>query len=141
MEFVKKHVPRVSHVSSHMGCAEITDEVRALVRRLAREHEIDIAPDDYQVKVVNFNARLATLESCIDSFIAMLDKLDPGKTYLTVEHPGFDTPELRAIHHIGYDNVAQHRQTVTDVWTSPRVRKAIQSRGIELIGYRDLKRH
>lgn len=140
IELVKKHVPRVSHVSSHMGCAEITDEVRALVRQLAREYKIDIATDDYQVKAVNFNARLATVENCIDSFIAMLDKLEPGKTYLTVEHPGLDTPELRAIHHIGYENVAEHRQRVTDVWTSRRVRDAIRSRGIKLIGYRDLKR-
>src|SRR6185295_2709778 len=32
-----KMIPRISHVSSHMGCTGITEEVKALTRRLARE--------------------------------------------------------------------------------------------------------
>ena len=33
-----------------------------------------------------------------------------------------DSPELRAIHHIGYENVADDRQDVTELWTDPEVR-------------------
>jgi hypothetical protein len=66
--------------------------------------------------------------------------LDSDQTYLFVDHPGLDTPELRAIHHIGYDDVAADRQGVTDVWTDPRVREFIRAKGIELISYRDLKK-
>ena len=68
----------------------------------------------------------------------MLEGLVAGKIYMFVDHPGLDTPEMRAIHHVGYENVASDRQGVTDTWTSPRVRDAIKAKGIQLIGYRDL---
>ena len=69
----------------------------------------------------------------------MLRKLESGKTYLFVDHPGLDSPELRAIHHIGYEDVAGDRQGVTDLWTSDEVKKAIGEMGIQLISYADLK--
>ena len=68
------------------------------------------------------------------------NRCSPADTYLFVDHPGLDTPELRAISHIGYENVATDRQGVTDTWTHPRVKAFIKERGIQLISYRDLKR-
>ena len=55
-------------------------------------------------------------------------------------HPGLDTPEVRAIHHLGYPDVALDRQGVTDTMTSPQVKPAIKAKGIQLISYRDLKK-
>ena len=75
----------------------------------------------------------------IQRFMEMLGRLEDDRTYLFVEHPGLDTPELRAIFHTGYEDVAQHRQGVTDVWTSSRVSEHIDALGIQLISYRDLK--
>jgi hypothetical protein len=72
------------------------------------------------------------------SFMKMLDQLQPGKTYLFVDHPGLDSPELRAISHIGYENVAEDRQGVTTVWTDAEVKKIIKSKGIRLLSYKDL---
>ena len=77
-------------------------------------------------------------EEKIASFLRMLEGLEGGKTYLFVDHPGLDSPELRAIHHVGYEEVAIDRQGVTDAWTDPRVMAAVRARGIRLIGYRDL---
>lgn len=139
IELVKRKIPRVSHISAHMGCDGLSDEVRLLVKKIATELEVEISPADYKVTNVRFDARLPTEEACVASFLKMLDGLQAGKNYLLVEHPGLDTPEMRAIHHVGYEDVAQHRQMVTDVWTSLEVREAIRSRGIQLIGYRDLK--
>jgi len=70
----------------------------------------------------------------------MLDSLKPGATYLFVDHPALDGPEMRAIFHIGYENVAADRQGVTDVWTNPAVMEAIRKRNIQLISYADLKK-
>jgi hypothetical protein len=36
--------------------------------------------------------------------------------------------------------VAADRQGVTDTWTDPRVRELITAKGIQLIGYKDLKK-
>jgi predicted glycoside hydrolase/deacetylase ChbG (UPF0249 family) len=138
IELGRKRIPRVSHISAHMGCTHLNPQVHALAKKLAREYDLDLFPEELGVKSVGYNAGLATNEQRIDSFIKMLDGLESGKTYLTVEHPGLDGPELRAIHHVGYENVAEHRQGVTDVWTSPRVRQAVAARGIQLIRYKDL---
>ncbi len=69
----------------------------------------------------------------------MLEGLKPG-TYLFVEHPGLNTPEMRAIGHKGYYNVAQDRDAVTEIFTSPKVKKVIDRLGIKLISYKDLKK-
>jgi hypothetical protein len=37
---------------------------------------------------------------------------------------------MRAIYHIGYEKVAEDRQGVTDVWTSPIVKESIQKKKI-----------
>ena len=71
--------------------------------------------------------------------MAMLNKLEPGNTYLFVDHPGLESPELEAIHHIGYETVAMDRQGVVDTWTSQEVKALIKKRGIVLISYADLK--
>jgi hypothetical protein len=56
------------------------------------------------------------------------------------EHPGVDTPEMRAIGHPGYENVAEDRDGVTKALTSPKVKAAVQRRGIRLISYGDVYR-
>ena len=68
----------------------------------------------------------------------MLNKLKPGNTYLFVDHPGLISPELEAIHHIGYENVAADRQGVTDTWTNNKIKGLIESKKIQLISYADL---
>ena len=79
-----------------------------------------------------------TTDQRIETFIAKLDELEPGQTYVYVEHPGKDNEELQAIHHIGYENVAKDRQAVTELLTSEKVKEAIIRKGIRLVSYKDL---
>ncbi|GAB3887818.1 polysaccharide deacetylase family protein [Spirosoma agri] len=141
IELGLKKIPRVSHFSGHMGCTSLNDEVKALVSRLAQEYHIrhyDMSLRDAGVMVAGYAGAHATSDEKLQSFMKMLDSLEPGKTYIFVDHPGLDTPEIRAIHHIGYENVAIDRQGVTDVWTDPRVKAYIKTKGIQLIGYNNL---
>ena len=138
IELALKKIPRISHVSGHMGCTGMGDDVKALVKKLAQEYKIDIDPGTLGVISVGYIGAHATSKEKIDSFLKMLDSLEAGKTYLFVDHPGLDTPELRAIHHIGYENVAQDRQGVTDCWINSRVKERIKTKGIQLISYKDL---
>jgi CubicO group peptidase (beta-lactamase class C family) len=57
---------------------------------------------------------------------------------LYVEHPGLDNDELKAVHHIGYENVAAHRQSVTDMFLADTVKEAIREKGIQLVSYNDV---
>jgi hypothetical protein len=116
----------------------MNDEAKAIAKKLAKEYKIDIDLSELGVKYVSYAGPKETSEQKIESFIKMLDDLKPGQTYLFVDHPGLDTPELRAIHHIGYEDVAVDRQGVTDTWTSPKVKAAVKKKGIHLISYGDL---
>lgn len=140
IELVRRHVPRVSHVSAHMGCTGLSPEVAAMSRRVARELGVDIDLDEHGVKIMRYAGPKGTSAEKLASFLKALESLQPGGTYWFIDHPGIDTPELRAISHIGYENVAADRQGVSDTWTHPAVKALIKERGIALIGYRDLRR-
>ena len=139
IELAIKNIPRISHISSHMGCTNMNDTVYAIARKLAKEYNIDIEPNDYDVADAGYDGAHTTSAEKIKSFINMLDTLKPGKTYLFVDHPAINSPELQAVHHIGYEKVAEDRQGVVDLFTSDEVKKIIQQKGIQLISYKDLK--
>ena len=139
IELALRKLPRVSHISSHMGCTDMNDSVRLLTTRLAKEYNIHIDLKQSGVEYVNYVGPRKTSSDKIASFLKMLDTLKPGHTYLFVDHPGIDNEELRAIHHIGYEDVATDRQGVTDTWTNPTVKKSIQEKNILLIRYSDLR--
>lgn len=138
IELAIKRIPRISHVSGHMGCTGMNDEVRALVKKLTQEYNIDV--DMTGVEGARFEGPHETSAEKKQSFIKMLKGLKAGKTYMFVEHPGINTPELQAISHIGYESVAADRQGVTDIWTDPEIKALVRELGIELISYADLKK-
>ena len=138
IEMALKKIPRISHISGHMGCTDISDSVKLLTKKLAKEYNIDKDLGELNVKYIGYDGPRKTSNEKIQSFIAMLNKLEPGNTYLFVDHPGLDSPELRAIHHIGYEDVASDRQGVTDTWTNEKIKKMIREKGIKLISYKDL---
>lgn len=138
IELALSKLPGISHLSSHMGCTTLSDEVKALTKKLAKEYHIPVDPDLEYAGSVGYNGPSTTASEKIESFTKMLNNLEPGKTYVFVDHPGFDNEELRAVYHIGYENVATDRQGVTDLYTSPKVKALIKKKGIRLIGYRDL---
>ena len=138
IEMALKYVPRISHISSHMGCTNVSEEVKALTKKLAKEYKIDVDLDDYGVQRMGFKGATTTSQEKIQSFINGLKTLEVSKTYLFVEHPAFDNAETQAIHHVGYENVAADRQGVTDLFTSEEVKAFILKNGIQLISYKDL---
>jgi len=138
IELGLKLLPSTSHLSYHMGCISLSKEVNALVQKLAEEYKIPVTPDDEKFIGVGYEGPHKTSDEKRESFAAMLGKLEPGKTYIFVDHPGIDDSELKAISHIGYEDVAADRQGVTDVFTDPGIKRLIKEKGIHLITYRDL---
>jgi chitin disaccharide deacetylase len=122
-----KNIPRVSHVSAHMGCTGLHADVNKIAKKLAKEFHLSIDPGKHE-----------TYAEKETGFLQMLATLVPGKTYLFLDHPGLDNDELKAVYHIGYEKVAQDRQGVTDLFTSEKVKTAIREKGIRLIAYKDL---
>jgi len=138
IELALKNIPRISHLSAHMGCTSLSAEVTSLTKRLAKEYKIPVDPETDAHSIIGYDGPHKTAVEKIQSFITMLNKLEPGKTYIFLDHPGLDNDELKAVYHIGYENVAEDRQGVTELFTSEKVKAAIQQKGIQLISYKDL---
>jgi len=140
IELAMKKLPgMITHVSAHMGCTALNDSSKALIKKLVAEYGLNIDTEKAGVKYIGYKGAHKTAAEKIAGFIAMLDDLKPGETYMFVDHPGLDSPELRAVSHIGYEDVATDRQGVTDLFTSKLVKEAIARKGIKLISYKDLK--
>jgi predicted glycoside hydrolase/deacetylase ChbG (UPF0249 family) len=137
IELTRREVPHLSHLTGHMGFASLGEEVAALLERLAVEFDLDIDPREHGVQPLRWEEPRETPEQKVATFARMLENLGPG-TWLFVDHPALDVPEMRAIHHVGYEDVAVDRQGVVEAWTSPKVKEIVARRGIQLIGYRDL---
>lgn len=137
IEMAKKYIPWVSHVNCHMGCEGCAPEIAAMVKKLAVEYQLDIDPFavGYQY-IALWKRNDSTAVQRIQSTLKTLEKLKSGK-YFFIDHPGMDTPEMQAIWHKGYENVAADREAVTRVFTSSEVIETIRSRGIRLVSYSD----
>jgi predicted glycoside hydrolase/deacetylase ChbG (UPF0249 family) len=140
IEMALRNIPRISHLSGHMGCSNFAPEVSSLVKSLAEEYKIGNEFNDIQVEYAGYDGPGKTSEEKVQSFLNRLNKLDPGKTYLFVDHPGLDNAEMQAIYHIGYEDVAADRQGVTDLLTNEKVKALINKKGIQLVSYKDVLR-
>lgn len=143
IELALKHIPQASHLSGHMLSTGFNEDVVRMTRRLAAEYNLPAmdrmdAMTEYGFTYIGYDGPKATSEEKMASFIRMLDRLEPGKNYMFLDHPAYATDEMQTVGHIGYEDVATDRQGVTDLLTSPRVKKAIEEKAIELINYNDL---
>ncbi len=142
IELALKNIPHISHLSGHMLSNAFDPEVQKLTERLAAEYNLPINLTDtgYGTKVeyVRYDGPSQTSAEKEESFIRMLQKLEAGKSYLFVDHPALDDAEMKAVHHIGYEQVAADRQGVTNLFTSDKVKQAIRDKGIQLISYNEL---
>lgn len=143
IETTLKSIPQLSHLSGHMLSTGFSKEVNELVQRLAKEYNLPSidrmdSSKDYRFTYIGYDGPKRTAEEKEASFIKALEKLQPGQRYLFLDHPALDNDEMKTVFHIGYEDVALDRQGVTDLLTSPRVRKAIEDKGIKLISINQL---
>ena len=137
IELSLKYVPQISHVSTHMGFNGFDEKIQEVVEKLAKEYDLYI--DMSGVNHFPGWGKDAKMDDRINQFCENLEKLTPG-TYLFVEHPARDFPEMKPVGHKGNTDVAESREWVTRVFTSDKVKKTIQQKGIKLISYADYKK-
>ncbi len=137
IELALKEIPNVTHLSSHMGTPTSSPELRALVERLSAEYKLPWKLPEATRRTPRWGPSDMTGEQRIERLVQIMEELEPG-LYLLVEHPGYDTQEMRAIGHEGYRNVASHRDAVTKAFTSEKVKKVIEKRKIKLVSYGDV---
>jgi chitin disaccharide deacetylase len=139
IELAMARVPHVSHLSTHMEFARLDPQIAETVKKLAKEYKLDWELSSLAVKGFDGYRGVDSPRERIDTFIQNLEKLTPG-LWIFVDHPALNTPEMQATYHKGYETVAQDRDAVTQVFTSPEVKQAIERSGIELVSYADVKK-
>ncbi len=143
IELALKNIPQASHLSGHMLSTGFDEDVARITKRLAAEYNLPSmdrmdALSEYGFSYIGYDGPRATSAEKEASFLRMIDKLEPGKNYMFLDHPAYNNDEMRTVGHVGYEDVAVYRQGVTDLFTSSRVKSAIKEKGIELINYNDL---
>ncbi|MFO7888857.1 MAG: ChbG/HpnK family deacetylase [bacterium] len=132
-----KKIPRINHISCHMGAAVATPELKNLVGELAEEY--GLVPD-WKIRDIAEGVSLwsVPVEEKIDSLLYHLQHMQPGQLYYLVVHPGINTPEMRAVNSPGYEadvHMAEHRAAVTEMLTHPKVRGFIKKRNIKIVNH------
>jgi predicted glycoside hydrolase/deacetylase ChbG (UPF0249 family) len=137
LEAAKKHLPQATYTWYHMGFTSVAPEVRDLAATLTKEYGL-VQPMDLGVQSLG---RLyeSTDSGAVkaDKLAARLETVQPG-LWLQIDHGSTNDPEMQAIGHVGYENVAADRSANVEMWKSPKVREVITRRAIKLTNYRDL---
>ena len=138
IETARRHIPRVSFLSNHMGAGMATPELRAIVEALSKEFRLpiqDAMPRNRWLSGVYAGSDSGNVKG--EKLAARLESLAPGD-YVHLDHAALDTPEMRAIGHEGYRNVAQDRSANVEAWCSKAVKDVISRRGIARITMKEL---
>jgi predicted glycoside hydrolase/deacetylase ChbG (UPF0249 family) len=141
IERIRESVPWVSHLTTHMGYLRDDPVFSAIVQKLTAEYELGVDPSAHgfeRFRGFGENSQSLSPTEKVQALRQNLETLQPGR-WLFVDHPAYDHPETRAIHHRGYENVAIDRQGVVDAWTDSRVLDIVAERGIKLVSYGDVR--
>jgi predicted glycoside hydrolase/deacetylase ChbG (UPF0249 family) len=137
IELALKKIPGISHLSNHMAWSKADPRLSELYDRLQKEYHLELKPAADSLSWLENYDKAGSAKSQIEGFINNLKKLTPG-TWIFVEHPAYNQPEMQGIFHTGYENVGKDRDDVTRIFLSPKVKKVIEDRKIKLISYKDL---
>lgn len=141
IEFTLKNIPQLTHITGHMGSTGFDEKVKEMTHKLAEEYNLSDGIDlteKFGVENSGYWASKLTSAEKEEKFIELLNSLQKGKTYLFLDHPGYNNLEMQGMYHIGYENVAYDRQGVTELFTSPKVEYLINEKGIQLVSYNDI---
>ena len=131
-------ISNISHLSSHMGSPVSTPELRAIVEKLSLEYKLPLRVPGTKPAGRFVTSNPASVVEIEKNLVEVLEKLEPGNIYMLIEHPGMDTPEMRAIGHIRSRHIAMQRDGVTKAFTSEDVKDVIRKKGIKLVSYGDM---
>ena len=138
IELALKNIPNVTHISGHMMSTAINKDVAEMVKRLSEEYglpSIDRLDSgrQYGFGYLSYSGPKATAAEKIASLVKAVEKTEPGKKYIFIDHPAYDDSEMQTVMHVGYEDVAVDRQGVTDLLKSPELKAAIEAKGAKVI--------
>lgn len=141
IELALKNIPNVTHISGHMMSTAINKDVAEMVKRLSEEYGLPSidrldSGKQYGFGYLSYAGPKATASEKIASLVKAVEKTEPGKKYIFIDHPAYDDSEMQTVMHVGYEDVAVDRQGVTDLLKSPELKAAIEAKGAKVVPIR-----
>jgi predicted glycoside hydrolase/deacetylase ChbG (UPF0249 family) len=141
IEMAKRHIPHLSHISTHMGFDDSHPELKKIVQRLSDEYRLPVIKN---TEILNFPATKQmsspSAAARVKGFIKQLHELQPGKTYLLVTHPCYNTNEMQTIATPTYARVGLDRMADLAMLTSKKVRRTLRKRNIKVVSIKEVIR-
>lgn len=133
----------IDYLDYHMLTALSTPALQALVERLAAEYEVGLSRYFGEPSMSLWDVEP---DKKLDTLMGILDKLERDQSTLLVMHLGIDGPEMAALVDVNNPDdparVGIHRGAELEALLSPEFRQALETRGIQLVNYRDIiERH
>ena len=75
IEMALRHIPRVSHFSSHMGCTNLRDDVKELTKRLMKEYKIPKDPQPGDIINISYQGPHKTSAMINDNIIVNIHRV------------------------------------------------------------------
>lgn len=130
---------QIDYVDYHMGTAIGNPMFRDITEKLAGEYKLGMW--GYFGSKEYFSHYRAKPEDKTDSLVAMVNRLEPGYSYL-VTHVGIDNAELSAMKDMNNSaplaEMSANRQSELDALRSRAFANALEEKGIKLVTFREL---
>lgn len=130
---------KIDYVDYHMGTAMGQPMFREVTESLAKEYKLGLW--GYFGSSEFYDHYRAGPEDKIDSLVTMMNKVEPGYSYL-VTHVGIDNAELGAMKDMNnsapLDKMSANRQGELDALTSEVFARALKDNNITLVTFGDL---
>jgi predicted glycoside hydrolase/deacetylase ChbG (UPF0249 family) len=116
-------------------------QFRPVVERIGKSFGLPVSCLMDEKELPDFGIYSPAPEEKEAALVRMLEELKPG-VHLLIGHPGYPSIENDALIHFDPKDVqtlgvGKHRAAETAAYTSPRIKKLVEDRGIRLVSYRE----
>lgn len=126
----------VCYIDTHMGLISFSDEFKQVIEKLAKEYELGISRYFDEIGVKGIEG--FPLNQQTDSLLARAGQIPANKTGLMIIHPGWDSPDMKALtlpnqdpeKSVGMQRYGSVRATLSNDFAS-----FLQNNKVQLVNY------
>lgn len=140
VELARKYGVRVDYIDTHY-IMPYDPNFRPIVERIGKDYGIPVSCLLGEHELDDFGIYSIPPEDKEKALAAILEGLEPG-VHLLIGHPGYPSLENEALVHFDPKDVqmlgvGRLRAAETLAYTSPRIKRLVENRGIRLMSYRE----
>lgn len=142
IELAKKKGVRVEYIDTHY-IMPYHPKFRPVLERIGSSYQVPVSCLLGEHELDDFGVYSIAPEEKEPALAQLLSKLQPG-VHLLIGHPGYPSLENDALMHhepthVQSLGVGRLRAAETSAYISPRIKKLIETRGIQLMSYREFR--